>query len=217
MARLTRDTIVTEAIALADAGGLDGVSMRKIADALGAGVMSLYRHVPDKDALLAEMASAIGHQFPYPPELLGDPDWRARVHIAAAIDMDLYTSHPWVLLAHAAPRAAAGEPSVRCFDWLVEAFTHLTRDVPVAAEFALHIWTYVQGAGLGAVGAQLLVPGAAAESGFVAGLRDNEPATQLPRLAALRVATRAELSDPSLLLTRGVDALCDGFAARAAR
>ncbi len=55
--RLTLESIVAQAITIADSDGLAGVSMRKIADALGVGAMSLYRHVADKDALLVEMTA----------------------------------------------------------------------------------------------------------------------------------------------------------------
>ncbi|WP_279106401.1 TetR/AcrR family transcriptional regulator, partial [Gordonia paraffinivorans] len=48
--RLSRSAIVDAAIRLADEGGLAGLSMRKVADSLGVGAMSLYRHVADKEA-----------------------------------------------------------------------------------------------------------------------------------------------------------------------
>ena len=57
--RLTKEGIVGEAITLADAGGLDGLSMRKLAQHLGVDAMSIYYHVRDKDTLLAEMADAV--------------------------------------------------------------------------------------------------------------------------------------------------------------
>lgn len=49
---LTRDQIVTTAIKLIDAEGLDGLSMRRLADELGTGAASLYWHVGSKDGLL---------------------------------------------------------------------------------------------------------------------------------------------------------------------
>ncbi|MDF0532080.1 helix-turn-helix domain containing protein [Tsukamurella sp. 8F] len=213
MAKLTREAIVAEAVSLADHGGLDAVSMRRIADALGAGVMSLYRHVPDKDTLLVEMATAVGRDFTYPDARLGDPDWRGRVRLAAEVDLELYLRHPWVLLAHAAPRVSASEPSVRCFDWLVEALVHLTGDVPAAADCALQVWSLIPGIAIGAVGAELLAPGSGGESGFLAGLCDNEFAARLPRMAEL--GARTELGEPRALLARAIDALCDGFVSRA--
>ncbi|KXO91385.1 TetR/AcrR family transcriptional regulator [Tsukamurella pseudospumae] len=215
---LTRESIVAEAIRLADEGGLEKVSMRRIADALGTGAMSLYRHVPDKESLVREMAAEVGSAYPYPEELLGDPDWRRRVHIAAETDMQLYLRHPWVLLAHAVPRAALSRSSVACFDWLVEAFTHLAGAVDESAGLALLVWNHVQGAGLGAVGRVLVAPGSSLDGGgFVAGLADNPLADDLPRLRELVAADRPELCAAMPMLHSGIDALCEGFAARYAR
>ena len=61
-AGLSIDAIVDAAISIADAEGLSGVSMAKVASALGFTTMSLYRHVSSKDELLALMwnASAAG-------------------------------------------------------------------------------------------------------------------------------------------------------------
>jgi AcrR family transcriptional regulator len=57
--RLTKAGIVTQAITLADAGGLDALSMRKLAQSLAVDPMSIYYHVRDKETLLAEMADAV--------------------------------------------------------------------------------------------------------------------------------------------------------------
>ena len=56
---LSRERIVTEAVALADAEGLDRLSMRALAGRLGVEAMSLYHHVPNKDALLDAMVDAV--------------------------------------------------------------------------------------------------------------------------------------------------------------
>lgn len=212
---LTREAIVAEAVRLADEGGLEKVSMRRIADALGAGAMSLYRHVPDKEALVRDMAATVGADFMYPEELLGDPDWRRRVHIAAETDLRLYLRHPWVLLAHAMPRAAMSPSSISCFDWLVEALNHLTGRVDDSAELALTVWNTAQGAGLGAVGRALVAPGTSLEGGgFVAGLADNPLVGDMPRLRELVAVDRPELCAAVPMLRSAIAALCDGFAVR---
>lgn len=56
---LDRDTIVAAALELARADGLDGVSIRKVADAVGSSRMALYRHVHDKQELLDLVADEI--------------------------------------------------------------------------------------------------------------------------------------------------------------
>lgn len=49
---VTRDEVLTAALAIVDDGGVDGLSMRRLATALGIEAMSLYHHFPDKDAIL---------------------------------------------------------------------------------------------------------------------------------------------------------------------
>jgi TetR/AcrR family tetracycline transcriptional repressor len=68
---LDRQRIVTEAVALLDAEGLDGVTTRKLAARLGVRSPTLYWHIPNKAALVTAIAEAIlEQQFPdlAPPE-----------------------------------------------------------------------------------------------------------------------------------------------------
>jgi TetR/AcrR family tetracycline transcriptional repressor len=68
---LDKQQIVTEAIALLDADGLDGVTLRKLAARLGVRQPTLYWHLPNKAALITAIADAIlEQQFPEmaPPE-----------------------------------------------------------------------------------------------------------------------------------------------------
>lgn len=74
--KLNREMIVREAIALLNEGGLEAVSLRKIAERLGARAPSLARHVGDKNQLLALVSGTIfGEALDLiPPGLTGD-DW----------------------------------------------------------------------------------------------------------------------------------------------
>lgn len=68
---LDREQIVAEAVALLDADGLDGVTLRKLAQRLGVQAPTLYWHIPNKAALVTAIAEAIlEQQFPdlVPPE-----------------------------------------------------------------------------------------------------------------------------------------------------
>jgi len=91
--RLDLDEIVRAAIELADAHGLDGLSMRKVADALGVGTMSLYTYVPGKPELLDLMLDAAIE----PPRPHDDVPWRARLERVAQENWDRYHRHPWLL------------------------------------------------------------------------------------------------------------------------
>jgi AcrR family transcriptional regulator len=73
---LTRAQIVDAAIRLIDADGLDGLSMRKLAQELGAGATTLYWHVRDKDQLIDLVMDQIAGEV----EVADDPGlpWRER-------------------------------------------------------------------------------------------------------------------------------------------
>jgi len=92
---LTVDAIVRAAIAIADAEGLEAVSMRRVAQELGAGTMSLYRHVPGKAELLELMLDAVIGEEPAPDPL--PEGWRARLELFARDQLAGYRRHPWML------------------------------------------------------------------------------------------------------------------------
>ncbi|MET8678914.1 TetR/AcrR family transcriptional regulator [Streptomyces sp. NPDC004647] len=109
---LTLDRIVTAAVAVADAEGLEAVSMRRVATELGAGTMSLYRYVPGKAELLDLMldkVNDVGDTTEYDPDL----GWRGVLDLIAHGIWEMYTQHPWLLLVDQArpvlgPNALAG-------------------------------------------------------------------------------------------------------------
>jgi AcrR family transcriptional regulator len=213
--KLTRAAIVDAAIALADEAGLAALSMRRIAERMGAGAMSLYRHVPNKDTLLAEMTDEVARRNPYPAPQPGWT-WRDRVRAAADIDWELYQRHPWVLFTFAVPRYNFGPHSLVCLAWLVAGFTELTDDPREATRMALSVWSYIAGIALQQVSAAMLAKRDSQEevSGLTA-LLNGSPRWPTPGpLTPLVGAGSGDLLDPAQLLHSGLDALCDGFAAR---
>jgi AcrR family transcriptional regulator len=102
---LSADAIVDAAVRLADAEGLEAVSMAKVAAELGFTTMSLYRYVTNKDELLQLMwnASATGAE----ELVIEGPDWRARLRGWAGIQWDMLDRHPWITqMPMAVPPAA---------------------------------------------------------------------------------------------------------------
>jgi AcrR family transcriptional regulator len=91
---LSRAEIVDAAIAIADAEGADAVSMRRIAQVLRAGTMSLYWHVANKDHLLDLMIDALMAEVAI-PELSGD--WRADLQGFARNYRAMLLRHLWVM------------------------------------------------------------------------------------------------------------------------
>jgi AcrR family transcriptional regulator len=101
---LTREQIATVAIRLADADGVHGVTMRRVAAELGCGTMSLYRHVRSKDELLDVMIDAVvGEEGTVPPGPAASNtgpsgDWRADLAVTARGQRNAFLRHPWLAL-----------------------------------------------------------------------------------------------------------------------
>ncbi|MFH9040792.1 TetR/AcrR family transcriptional regulator [Streptomyces sp. NPDC017966] len=89
----TRADIAAAAVRIADAEGLDAVSMRRVAAELGCGTMSLYNYVPRKEDLYELMVDAAGGEHE-----LWEPsgDWRADMLRAAHQTRALMHRHPWL-------------------------------------------------------------------------------------------------------------------------
>ncbi|MFJ8474377.1 TetR/AcrR family transcriptional regulator [Kitasatospora sp. NPDC094011] len=90
----SRDSIAAAAITIADAEGLDAVSMRRVAAALGAGTMSLYNYVPKKEHLLDLMLDAACGEYRLPPAPSGDVP--ADLAGLAHEQMAIFRRHPWL-------------------------------------------------------------------------------------------------------------------------
>src|ERR1700689_3233488 len=90
--QLTRERIVAAAVELIEREGVDAVSMRRLAAELGSGVMSLYNHVPSKDALLDGVAEQVmsGIDFSSEP----GAGWEDQVRAQARAFRQIARAHP---------------------------------------------------------------------------------------------------------------------------
>ncbi len=91
--RLNRARVLHAALALADQGGFDALSMRKLADQLGVVPMALYKHVADKPALLDGMVDLVFDEIEVPR----DVDWRTALRVRAMSMRDALRRHPWAV------------------------------------------------------------------------------------------------------------------------
>src|SRR5688572_25554786 len=78
---------------LADAEGLEAVSMSRVAEKVGCATMALYRYVTGKDELLMLMVETAAQPMPAPEPA---PDWRAGMEFFARHQRGLFHRHPWV-------------------------------------------------------------------------------------------------------------------------
>jgi len=89
---LTRGRILTSAIAFADEHGVEALTMRKVADQLGFGVMSLYNHVSNKEEMLIGMVDLVSAEIELPSF---EGDWRASMRVSASSAQRAFLRHRW--------------------------------------------------------------------------------------------------------------------------
>jgi AcrR family transcriptional regulator len=89
---LSRERILAAAIEIADADGLDALSMRRLGTALGVEAMSLYHHVASKDALLDGIVDIVLGDIELPAP---GGDWRDGVRTIASSSHAVLGRHPW--------------------------------------------------------------------------------------------------------------------------
>ena len=89
---LTRERVLRAAVGLADHGGLDSISMRKIAEELDVVPMALYRHIANKDELLDAMVDVVVAEID-PVET--DVDWKSAMRRRILSARGMLQRHPW--------------------------------------------------------------------------------------------------------------------------
>src|SRR3954462_1683987 len=100
---LTRERILRAALELADDGGVQSLTMRKLGEALGVEAMSLYNHVANKDDLLDGMIDAVFAEIGIPAgevgwgTALGEPGWRTAMRERALSVRRVLGRHRWAV------------------------------------------------------------------------------------------------------------------------
>lgn len=91
-APLTRERVIDAAVELADQEGLGALTMRRLGQVLHVEAMSLYKHVPDKDAVLAGIADRVAAEFMPPAR---DVHWRSAIRDSSIAAHAVLLRHPW--------------------------------------------------------------------------------------------------------------------------
>jgi AcrR family transcriptional regulator len=141
----SRDDIAKAAVAVADADGLEAVSMRRVASELGLGTMSLYHYVRSKDELLDLMGDRImGGQLVPDAEL--QRGWREGLTAIAQATRRNFERHPWMGGAMSPrPSTIPGPNALRHVDQSLAAVAELGVDVPTQMEIIAVVDDYVIG------------------------------------------------------------------------
>jgi AcrR family transcriptional regulator len=130
--RLTREKISAAAVSIADAEGIEAVSMRRIAARVGASTMSLYYYVHTKADVVALMDDALMGEILVPEGHL-PRGWREAISTIARRTRDVFARHPWALLSMQG--APPGPNAMRHFEQSLEA----VEEAPMSLEGKLAV------------------------------------------------------------------------------
>jgi AcrR family transcriptional regulator len=92
--RLSKERVLRAAVALAARDGIESLTMRKLADELGAGAMSLYHYVPNKEQLLDGMVDIVFGEIELPST---DDDWKTAMRKRAVSTREALGRHRWAI------------------------------------------------------------------------------------------------------------------------
>ncbi|GGR36667.1 TetR/AcrR family transcriptional regulator C-terminal domain-containing protein [Streptomyces netropsis] len=209
-----RARIVRAAIRIADAEGLAALTMRRIATELDVATMSLYRHVRNKDEIVALMADAAFAEAPLPEPGGG---WRDRLELSAKTQWGLYRAHPWLARTMSLSRPLLVPHGMLHIEWALRALDGLGLDDDTVMHTAITLFGYVRG-----TAADLEVEEQATQDTGVGGeewLEAQEDAMMallaggsFPAFAAIRRRPGVDISVQSLF-EYGLERLLDGVAA----
>jgi AcrR family transcriptional regulator len=166
---LTRDRVLRAAVELADEGGIEAVSMRKVGQELGVEAMSLYNHVSNKEDMLDGMVDLVVSEIEASP---GGADWKAAMRNQVMVAREVMMRHGWAP-AIIETRTNMSIPTLKYFDSIVG----ILRDGGFSLDLVHHA--------LHAMGSRVL--------GFSQELFDDSDALeQSPEIAALMLQQMTE-------------------------
>lgn len=111
-APLTRERVMRGALAVAEASGIAGLTMRSLAAELGVKPMALYHHVAGKEEIVDGIVDHVFSQIDLPPD---DTDWRTAIRRRATSARRVLVRHPWAITLMDS-RRAPGPATLRQHD-----------------------------------------------------------------------------------------------------
>lgn len=217
---MTVGSITQAAVDLADAAGLAAVTMRRVAEAVGTGAMTLYGYVPGRaelvELMLDAVAATVYDDRPAPADLAATQGWRAGVLAVAEANWHHHLAHPWTVeIPPGRPVLGPGvtvkyEVELRPLDGIGLADVEMD-----------HVLTSVEGMVRSAAGWQIGLDRVRAETALtdeqwwaIAAPVLGPAVAHLDLPTASRVGQAvASVGDPYASLRYGLDRLLDGVAA----
>lgn len=130
---MTKERVLRAAVGLADRDGIESLSMRKLANELEAGAMSLYHYVANKDDLLDGMVDVVYTEIELPS---ADADWKTAMRQTAISAREALSRHRWAISLMES-RTRPGPANLRHHDSVVGVF----RAAGFSVEMAVHAFS----------------------------------------------------------------------------
>ena len=140
---LSVEQIVAASVRIADAEGVQALTMRRVAAELSTGTTSLYRYVTGKDDLMELMVDAVQGEADLPEQPSGD--WRADLSLVAHASRQMMLRHPW-LATELGSRPPLGPNALRWADFALKAAGGVSSDITLASALLGVVSTYAHGA-----------------------------------------------------------------------
>lgn len=207
---LSRERILRAALRLADDGGIEALSMRRLAQELGVEAMSLYNHVANKEDVIGEIVDLVVGEIEAPT--LGG-DWKAAMRRRAISAHAALLRHPWACRSIPS-RVNTGPAMLRYID----ATLGCLRAAGFSYEMADHAWNAIDSYIYGFTAQQLNFPLDPAE--YAAAAREGLPllpADQYPHMRALAELVIAGRHRGVHEFEFGLDLLLEGLERRLGR
>ncbi len=143
----SRDQIAAAAVEIADAEGIEAVSMRRIAAELGSGTTSLYRYIAKKDELLDLMSEAVlaEERLPKP-----SGNWRVDLRKIAYNIRTMTLQHPWTI-GISTFRSAMGPNTLGCLELTLSVIDDLGLDIDQMLVISNTLFTFARGYAAGEI------------------------------------------------------------------
>jgi AcrR family transcriptional regulator len=139
--RLSRDRVLRAATGLADAGGIESLTMRRLGEELGVEAMSLYRHVANKVDLLDGMIDGVFAEIDLPS---GRTDWRTAMRQRAFSVRAVMSRHPWAT-GLMESRTTPGPATLRHHDAVIGTLRGAGFSIALAAHAFSALDSYIYG------------------------------------------------------------------------
>lgn len=140
---ITTERIVRAAMEIADAEGLDALSLRRVAADLDIATMTLYRYVEGKEDLILLMAEAAFAETPLPEQ---PPEhWREHLELACRLQWTIHRLHPWLVQVMSLTRPRPAPNAMAHTEWALRALDGLHLDPVKMLYIHITLVSYVRG------------------------------------------------------------------------